>query len=37
MKIQACTNEDKKEEYEKQYHNLIEEYQNKHSIFKQLN
>lgn len=37
MKIQDFSNEDKKEEYEKQYHSLIEEYQTKHSIFKSLN
>lgn len=37
VKIQSFTKEDKKEEFKKQFHNIVEEYQTKHSIFKQIN
>lgn len=37
MKIQGFTKEDKREELETQFHGMVEEYQTKHSIFKQIN
>lgn len=37
MKIQGFTKEDKRAELETQFHGMVEEYQTKHSIFKQIN